>query len=62
VSLLSELDAFFTEHRRCGGLEAGLDELVVWIECGARTARRVSAEDAPPCQNRSVHLHVGRQS
>ena len=41
MSLLTELDAFYTEHRRCGVLEAGVDEPVVWIgcACGARIAR-----------------------
>jgi hypothetical protein len=45
VSLLSELDAFYTEHRRCGELAAGVDALVVWIacECGARIARPMEA-------------------
>jgi hypothetical protein len=44
VSLLTELDAFYTEHRRCGELEAGADGPVVWIgcECGARIARRAN--------------------
>jgi hypothetical protein len=38
VSLLTELDAFSTEHRRCGELEAGVDGSVVWFDCacGAR--------------------------
>jgi hypothetical protein len=41
VSLLTDLDAFFTEYRRCGELDAGVDGPVVWIacECGARIAR-----------------------
>jgi hypothetical protein len=26
VSLLPELDAFFTEHRRCGELEVGVEK------------------------------------
>ena len=48
VSLLTELDAFYTEHRRCGELEAGLDRPVVWFdcECGARIARRPDDGDA----------------
>jgi hypothetical protein len=33
VSLLSELDAFDTEHRRCGELEAGVEGPTVWIAC-----------------------------
>ena len=42
MSLLTELDAFFTDHRQCGDLDAGLDGAVVWIACdrGARMARR----------------------
>jgi hypothetical protein len=48
VSLLTELDAFFTEHQRCGDLDAGVDGPVVRIacECGARMARRVNKDDA----------------
>jgi hypothetical protein len=34
VSLLSELDAFYVDHRRCGELDAGVDGPVVWIGCG----------------------------
>jgi hypothetical protein len=41
VTLLTELDAFYLDHRRCGELEAGVDEQVVWFGCcGARMARR----------------------
>jgi hypothetical protein len=49
MSVLTELDAFYTEHRRCGALEAGIDEPVIWIdcECGARIARR--ADDGEAC-------------
>jgi hypothetical protein len=48
VTLLTDLDAFFTEHRRCGELEASVDGAVVWIacDCGARMARRVDERDA----------------
>jgi hypothetical protein len=47
VSLLTELDAFFTEHQRCGDLDAGVEGDVVWIacDCGARMARRVDEGD-----------------
>jgi hypothetical protein len=47
MSLLTELDAFFTEHQRCSDLDADVDGPVVWIacECGARMARRVAQED-----------------
>jgi hypothetical protein len=41
-SLLTDLDAFYTEHRRCGELDADVDGVVIWFdcECGARIARR----------------------
>src|SRR5262249_36551690 len=41
VSLLTELDAFFTEYLSCcGDLDAGVESSIVWIacECGARMA------------------------
>jgi hypothetical protein len=46
VILLTELDVFFTEHQRCGDLDAGVEAPIVWIacECGARKAGRVEAE------------------
>jgi hypothetical protein len=49
VTLLTELDAFFTEHQRCGDLDAGVESPVVWIECdcGASMARRVEEDDTP---------------
>jgi hypothetical protein len=42
VSLLTELDAFYLDHRRCGELDAGVEGPVVWFDCerGARMARR----------------------
>jgi hypothetical protein len=36
VSLLTELDAFYTEHRRCSELEAGVDGPTVWIRVRLR--------------------------
>jgi hypothetical protein len=47
MSLLTQLDAFFTEHGRCGDLDAGVDGEVVWISCpcGARMARRADEAD-----------------
>ena len=33
MSLLTELDAFFTYHHACGDLDAGVDGPVVWIAC-----------------------------
>jgi hypothetical protein len=47
VSLLTEPDAFFTDHRLCGELDAGVDDQIVWIscDCGASMARRVDEDD-----------------
>jgi hypothetical protein len=47
VSLLTELDAFYVDHRRCGDLDAGVDGVVIWFdcECGARIARRADDGD-----------------
>jgi hypothetical protein len=47
MSLLTELDAFFTEHQRCGELDAGVEGTVVWIacDCAASMARRVDDGD-----------------
>jgi hypothetical protein len=47
VGLLTELDAFFTDHHHCGDLHAGVDWPIVWIACpcGASMARRVNADD-----------------
>jgi hypothetical protein len=49
LSLLIDLDAFFTEHGRCGDLDAGVEGEVVWIacDCGASMARRVDEADDP---------------
>jgi hypothetical protein len=48
VSLLTELDAFYLDHRRCGELEAGVEGPVVWFdcECGAGMARRGDEDNA----------------
>ena len=35
VSLLTELDAFYVDHRRCGDLDAGVDGVVIWFDCGS---------------------------
>jgi hypothetical protein len=47
VSLLTDPDAFYLDHRRCGELEAGVDGAVGMVcECGAGVARRDPAYDA----------------
>jgi len=33
VSLLTELDAFFTEHQQCGELDAGVEGPIVLTAC-----------------------------
>ena len=47
MSLLTELDAFFTDHHHCGDLGAGVDGVVIWFdcECGARIALRADDGD-----------------
>jgi hypothetical protein len=42
VTLLTELDAFYLDHRRCGVLDGDADGATIWLacECGARMARR----------------------
>jgi hypothetical protein len=47
VSLLTDLDAFSTEHRRCGDLGGGVDDVMVWIacDCGASMASCVDDDD-----------------
>jgi hypothetical protein len=44
VSLLTDLDGFYLDHRCCGELDAGVKEPVGWIDCdcGARIVRRVT--------------------
>jgi hypothetical protein len=51
VSLLTELDAFVTDHRQCGDLDAGVEGPIVWIacECGASMARRVDEGETRLC-------------
>jgi hypothetical protein len=47
VTLLAELNAFYTDHRLCGDLDAGVDGPVVWMACDSSDsiARRVDEED-----------------
>ena len=33
MSLLSGLDAFYTEHRRCGDLDGGVEGDRFWMTC-----------------------------
>ena len=42
VCLLTDMDAFYLDHRRCGELDAGVDGVVIRFdcECGARIADR----------------------
>jgi hypothetical protein len=46
VSLLTELDAFFTDHHDCGDFDAGVDGPVVWMvcDCGAVIVRQAFAD------------------
>jgi hypothetical protein len=33
MSLLTDLDAFYADHRLCGELGAGVDGPIVWMAC-----------------------------
>lgn len=48
MTLLTDLDSFYLDHRPCGELEAGIEGPVVWFdcECGARIVRRADDGDA----------------
>jgi len=43
VPLLTDLDAFYLEHRGCGELDAGVEDDHVWMTCtcGARIMRPI---------------------
>jgi hypothetical protein len=45
--VLTDLDAFYLDHLQCGLLDAGVDELMVWIDCpcGASVVRRADDDD-----------------
>jgi hypothetical protein len=47
VSLPTDLDGFYTDHRDCGALEAGVDGPVVWMacSCGATIAQHADEAD-----------------
>jgi hypothetical protein len=47
MSLLTDLDAFYLDHRQGSEVDAGVEGPVVWIacDCGARMARRVDEND-----------------
>ena len=46
MSLLTDPDAFYLDHRRCGELGAGIEGPTVWIacDCGTRIARRADVD------------------
>ena len=51
MTLLSDLEAFYEEHRRCGELESDVTDgepgwIVMACTCGAQIARRIS-DDSP---------------
>jgi len=45
VTLLADLDAFLQEHRRCGELDAGVEDDRVWMTrtCGAIISRALES-------------------
>jgi hypothetical protein len=71
VSLLTESDAFFTEHMRCGDRDAGVDGTAIWMACDCAatwpaawtmmTARpTVELSIAEPIKGESDHVHPPR--
>ena len=48
MSLLTDLDAFYIEHDRCGDLDGGVDGVIIWLacECGAGIACRADGGHA----------------
>jgi hypothetical protein len=46
--LVTALDAFLQEHRRCGELDGGFDGQHVWLACpcGAQMARHVTGRSS----------------
>jgi hypothetical protein len=52
--LVDDLDAFYLEHRRCGALDAGIEEGRVWItcDCGAALSRTTSVKHGEPLRRR----------
>ena len=47
---LAALDAFLQEHRRCGDLDAAVEDGLVWMECdcGAGIAHPVEPAESGP--------------
>jgi len=51
VTLLSDLEAFFQEHGRCGELESDVADgepgwVVIACTCGAQVVRRISDDSS----------------
>jgi hypothetical protein len=61
VSLLTDLDAFSTEHIRCGDLDGGVDGDIVWFacDCGARSPGAWRRMTMPACAD--VAAAIGRR-
>jgi hypothetical protein len=62
VSLLTDLDAFFTDHHHCGDLDAGVDWPMVWVACPCRAplvARRCQPERRPVAPRWRPDISVG---
>jgi hypothetical protein len=47
VRLQTDLDAFYTDHRLCGDLEAGVDGVWIARDCGGSVARRAARATLP---------------
>jgi hypothetical protein len=66
VTLLTDLDAFFTEHGRCGDLDAGVEAEVVWItcDCGGQhgAANWTRTTDPRPHQMKALSVPANRRA
>jgi hypothetical protein len=49
ATLLTELDAFYIDHRLCGELDVGLDGLVVWLACDCGASMVRPADEGEGC-------------
>jgi hypothetical protein len=61
MGLLTDVDAFSTEHRGCGGLGGGVDG-IVWMacDCEASITRRAGAQQKPNSNRRAETRRVER--
>src|SRR2546430_17137422 len=67
MSLLQDLEAFFSEHRRCGDLEPEVSDgepgwVVIVCTCGAQIARHISGGESWQAKRASDALRRHREA